>query len=50
MTQNQIAKLSAYMRNEVTSAVPLEIRPSSIAGAKNGLFTTAAIGEGEEII
>jgi SET and MYND domain-containing protein len=33
----------------VTSIVPLDIRPSSIAGAKHGLFTSAAIGEGEEI-
>ena len=49
MTHDQIAKLSAYLSHEVTSTVPLEIRPSSIAGAKHGLFTTAAIREGEEI-
>lgn len=49
MTPDQIAKLSDYLSNQVTSTFPLEIRPSSIAGAKNGLFSTSAIGEGEEI-
>lgn len=49
MTHDQIAKLSTYLSHQVTSTIPLEIRPSSIADAKHGLFTTAAIREGEEI-
>ncbi|KAL5364487.1 hypothetical protein BJX96DRAFT_135819 [Aspergillus floccosus] len=41
--------LSEHLMSQVTSTVPLEVRPSSISGAKKGLFTTAAIQAGEEI-
>lgn len=49
MTQERIAKLSACLGGRVASTAPLQIQLSRIAGAKHGLFTAAAISEGEEI-
>ncbi|KAI9373594.1 hypothetical protein BJX61DRAFT_541554 [Aspergillus egyptiacus] len=45
----QESRVYDYLLSKVTSAVPLEIRQSSIPGAGMGLFATQDIAEGHEI-
>ncbi|KAJ0421162.1 hypothetical protein BJY00DRAFT_312345 [Aspergillus carlsbadensis] len=46
---SETVDISKYITAQISSTAPLEIRASSIPGARDGLFTTSAINEGEEI-